>query len=248
METKTNQIAENIKMDKEAVGNCKEKVMLCLDLLEEKWGNEGQPLYESFEDPIDGLIKTVLSQNTNDKNRDRAWKSLKDKFPSWQHVMDAEVEEVADAIKSAGIANVKAQRIKEILAIVKEFWGSYSLKELKGLSKEEIKNFLSSLPGVGPKTIACVLLFDLDIPAFPVDTHVARLTKRLGFVGGNTPPEKIEKLLEELVPEERFLGGHLNMIAHGRAICKAINPKCQLCPMMHLCGHANSKGAARNEI
>jgi len=244
MKTKTNRIVKSIKTDKAPIYAHKEKIILCLDLLEEKWGNEGRPSYESFEDPIDGLIKTVLSQNTNDKNRDMAWESLKDRFPSWQQVIDAKVEEVADAIRSAGIANVKAQRIKKILATVNDVWGSCSLKGLKRLEKEEIISFLSSLPGVGPKTIACVLLFDLGIPAFPVDTHVARLSKRLGFVGGNTLPEDIEKILEELVPEERFLGGHLNMIAHGRAICKALNPRCQLCSLAHLCEHLNSKGAA----
>lgn len=151
MKTKTNRIVKSIKTDKAPIYAHKEKIILCLDLLEEKWGNEGRPSYESFEDPIDGLIKTVLSQNTNDKNRDMAWESLKDRFPSWQQVIDAKVEEVADAIRSAGIANVKAQRIKKILATVNDVWGSCSLKGLKKTGKRGNNKFFKLFAWSGSK-------------------------------------------------------------------------------------------------
>ncbi|WP_296866805.1 endonuclease III [Thermovirga sp.] len=234
---------KKINRTTDVYGNCtSEKVIASLDLLEETWGNEKKPIYESFEDPIDGLIKTVLSQNTNDANRDNAWQSLKHRFPSWDKVMSAEVGEVATAIRSAGIANVKAQRIKTILTKINNSLGECSLKKLRDWHKEDIKEFLGSLPGVGPKTVACVLLFDIGIPAFPVDTHVARISKRLGFIEEKTSPIEIERFLENVVPEERFLGGHLNMIAHGRAICKAVKPKCTTCPLANLCELTKSRG------
>jgi len=239
LKNKTKKINRTI----DVYGNCtNDRVIMCLDLLEETWGNEKNPIYESFEDPIDGLIKTVLSQNTNDRNRDKAWQSLKQKFPSWDKVMSAEVGEVAAAIRSAGIANVKAQRIKTILTKINSSLGECSLKKLRDWLKEDIKEFLGSLPGVGPKTVACVLLFDIGIPAFPVDTHVARVSKRLGFIEKKASPIEIEQFLENVVPEERFLGGHLNMIAHGRVTCKAIKPKCTACSLANLCELAKSRG------
>lgn len=210
-----------------------------LDMLEELWGQETQPPDLSHDDPLDGLILTVLSQNTNDRNRDRAFVCLKEEFPNWEMVMDATEEEIQNAIRVAGIAKVKAGRIKNILRDVNNKFGKVSLKEMNAMKVEELTDYLNSLPGVGPKTVACVLVFELGIPAFPVDTHVNRFCKRMGWVGDTTPPFVTQELMEKAVPEERKLGAHLNIIKHGRSICFARNPNCEECPLSDLCTYVS---------
>lgn len=216
-------------------------VASCLDDLERLWhhGSLGHPAYS--DEPLDGLVLTILSQNTNDKNRDRAFGSLKTRFPSWDRVASASWEEVAESIRSGGIANVKARRILSVLELVRQRFGEYSLKKLTRWSDGETRDYLESIPGVGPKTAACVLLFDLGRPAFPVDTHVARVAKRLGWVPQNTPPAKIQQIMEETVKVDRYLAGHLNIITHGRHICRAIKPLCGDCPISDRC-HYHQEG------
>ncbi|GAB6281023.1 MAG: endonuclease III [Thermovirga sp.] len=212
-------------------------VRSCLDDLEALWHNGAMGHPPGTDDPLDGLILTLLSQNTNDRNRDRAFGLLKARFPSWAATAKADPSDIADAIRSGGIANVKAARILVILDRVFSEFQSYSLKALKGRSTESVKVFLQSIPGIGPKTIACVLLFDLGRPAFPVDTHVARVSRRLGWVGPKTTPEEIEGVLKAVVEEDRYLGGHLNIITHGRHICVARRPRCKECPISDRCDH-----------
>lgn len=219
-------------------------VASCLDDLEALWRNEALGRLPVSDDPLDGLILTLLSQNTNDRNRDRAFGSLKARFPSWAVAAEADPSDIADAIRSGGIANVKAARILIILDRVFSNFGDYSLKSLKNWSTESVRVFLGNIPGIGPKTIACVLLFDLGRPAFPVDTHVARVSRRLGWAGSKTPPEEIEKILENVVEEDRYLGGHLNIITHGRHICVARKPACGECPISDRCDHYNKKVAS----
>ncbi|HDQ92733.1 MAG TPA: endonuclease III, partial [Synergistetes bacterium] len=151
-------------------------VASCLYDLECLWhhGSLGHPAYS--DEPLDGLVLTILSQNTNDNNRDRAFKSLKARFPSWEKAAASSWEELADSIRTGGIANVKAKRIIAVLELVHRSFGEYSLKKINEWSDGEIRNYLEKIPGVGPKTAACVLLFDLGRPAFPVDTHVERVT------------------------------------------------------------------------
>ncbi len=205
-------------------------VLEVLEILAGLWGYL-RPARMTREEPLDGLILTVLSQNTNDKNRDRAYALLKARFPKWDEVLAATHEEIASVIRPAGLSNVKAMRIKEILKIVSDHFGDCSLRDLRKMKKGDIVEFLSSLPGVGPKTVACVLLFDLGLPAFPVDTHVGRLCKRIGWVSAKCSPPEIQKIMESIIPEELYWSAHLDLISHGRNICLARRPQCGECPL-----------------
>ena len=213
-------------------------VVSCLDDLERLWKNGliGHPPFS--DDPVDGLILTILSQNTNDRNRDRAFSSLKARFPSWDMAASASREEVAEAIRTGGIANIKAKRILSVLGRIRSRFGAYSLKTMKDWETPDITGFLKEMEGIGAKTIACVLLFDLGRPAFPVDTHVARVSRRLGWASASMPPEEIQMVMEGLVDADRYLEAHLNMITHGRHICTARKAFCDGCPLADRCFYA----------
>lgn len=206
-----------------------------LDVLEELWGQEEEPRVTDFSDPLDGLMLTVLSQNTNDNNRDRAFDRLKSLYPTWDQVAAISSEELAESIKVAGIANVKSLRMGDILRTVKKIFGEYSLRGMTSWGKEDVEVFLNSLPGVGPKTAACVMVFDLHIPAFPVDTHVARFCRRMEWVDGKASPVAIQEYMEKVVPPERKKGAHLNIISHCKALCRARGPICDKCSLSSLC-------------
>ncbi|MDR2136861.1 MAG: endonuclease III [Synergistaceae bacterium] len=206
-----------------------------LDLLESQWHNEEIPNDFAHSEPLDGLILTVLSQHTNDRNRDVAFSRLKDRYPAWEAAAAAGYEALEEAVRPAGLAPTKAKRILEILEIVLKDFGRYSILPLAEKGRDEARKYLLSLPGVGEKTAACVLLFDMGLPAFPVDTHIARVCQRVGFVPDNTPAETICALLERQVDSSRYLGGHINIIQHGRAVCKARNPLCRGCVAAGLC-------------
>lgn len=210
-------------------------VLLVLDSLEQIWGMEGNPTELGHDEPLDGLILTVLSQNTNDRNRDVAFSRIKEVYQDWGAVYEAKIEDLISLMRPAGLANIKAERIKRILRIIYDEFGDFSLKALKAASRGIVEDFLDRMPGVGPKTIACVLVFDLNIPAFPVDTHVARFCRRIGWVTGKTKPEEIQKIMEAFIPSSRFLGAHLNIISHGRGICTARKPECEKCSLRACC-------------
>lgn len=189
------------------------------------------------EDPIDVLIRTILSQNTSDANSHRAFANLKNRFPSWEALLKAPLEEIESAIRCGGISNIKAKRIKEILKRIKEERGSLTLSFLKDLTIDEARNYLLSLPGVGDKTASCVILFSFAKPAFPVDTHIHRIVNRLGILGNDLSPQEISQLIESNLPEGLFLSLHLNLIRLGREICRPRNPKCQICPLKEFCNY-----------
>jgi endonuclease-3 len=211
------------------------RALSVFDVLEEAYRNESSLTLAPSDEPLGGLILTVLSQNTNDKNRDKAYQELISRFPAWGSVAVAPVEEVAEAIKVAGLGNSKAARIKEILEVVRDRFGGYTMEPIKHWPPDRVREFLLSLPGVGAKTTACVMLFDLGIPAFPVDTHVARLSARLGFAPLGMEPKDIQVVLEGLLKPERYLGVHVNMISHGRTVCRARRPNCKGCVVARLC-------------
>ena len=206
-----------------------------LDRLESYWHSEKTPPDLAHPEPLDGLILTVLSQHTNDRNRDTAYARLKGRYPEWDAAVCAGYDAVLDAVRPAGLAPTKAGRILGILEIVRKDFGCYSLLPLAGRGRDEAKKYMLSLPGVGEKTAACVLLFDMGLPAFPVDTHIARVCRRIGFVGEKTTAEEICALMEREVAPSRYLGGHVNIIEHGRAICKARSPLCPNCAVAGLC-------------
>lgn len=212
-----------------------------LDAFEKLWGNEAEPPHGlKHEEPLDGLILTVLSQHTNDKNRDKAFANLKKIYPRWEQAAAAQEADIADAVRSAGLGNTKAQKIKKILPAIKECFGDYSLKKMNAWETSEARKYLVGLPGVGVKTAACVLVFDLEKPAFPVDTHVARIARRLGWVPEKMSAEDIQEYLEAVLPQRRFHGAHLNFIEHGRGICDARKPKCGECPVIKVCDYGKS--------
>jgi endonuclease-3 len=193
-------------------------------------------------DAVSELICTILSQNTNDNNRDRAYTALREKFPTWEQVRDAPIRQVIAAIRSAGLANQKGPRIQRVLRRITTECKSRGVPDLNidflaDLSVEEAKQWLTSLDGVGPKTAAIVLLFSLNRPAFPVDTHVHRVTTRLGLISEGMSAEKAHGILEALVPPEWYYAFHLNVIAHGRAVCKAQRPRCEICPLQKHCDY-----------
>lgn len=210
-----------------------------LDLLETEWGQEELPNIDESDEPLDGLILTILSQNTNDRNRDQGYDSMWSRWGSWEKIAALSQPELADAIRPAGICNIKSGTILRVLARVKEHYGAYSLKKMKSGTPGEAWEFLTSLQGVGPKTAAVVMVFDLGFPAFPVDTHVSRMCRRLGWAPENETPAEIQARMEPLIPDSRKGGAHLNLILHGRNICKSRSPLCARCPLRSICPSSN---------
>ena len=194
-------------------------------------------------DPVDELINTILSQNTNDLNRDKAYRALRSALPTWAAVRDAPVKTVIAAIKPAGLANQKGPRIQKVLQRITAERGELQLDFLRAWPVDEAKAWLTSLDGVGPKTASIVLLFALGKPAFPVDTHIHRVTGRLGLIPPGTSADKAHTLLEALVPPEWYHPFHLNVIQHGRQVCKAQRPRCEVCVLQKQCNYF----AARNQ-
>lgn len=194
-------------------------------------------------DPLDQLIQTVLSQNTSDVNSDRAFASLKAAFPDWSDVLQAPPAKIARAIRSGGLANIKAPRIKAILAEILRREGALTLAEIRRMPVTDALEYLTSLPGVGMKTASCVLLFSLGRPVMPVDTHVHRVTRRLGWAPWKASPEKVQPILESVLPARLILSMHLLLVTHGRRTCKAGRPLCKQCPLRRRCAFATANGA-----
>ncbi len=184
------------------------------------------------------LVLTILSQNTSDANSGRAFMRLLTRFPTWEDVMRAPDDVLAEAIAVGGLANRKAPRIKAALAEVLRRCGSFDLGFLRGLSMAEAKAWLRSLPGVGPKTAACVLVFALGRPALPVDTHVHRVARRLGLVPAGASAEKAHDMLEALLAPDEVYPFHVLLIKHGRRLCRAQRPLCPQCPLRDGCPEA----------
>ena len=195
----------------------------------------GQPTWRNPLPPVDELVSTILSQNTNDTNRDRAFNALRARFPSWEKVRDAKTGAVISAIRSAGLANQKGPRIQKVLRAITEERGSLDLEFLKDLPLEEDRNWLTQFNGVGPKTAAIVLCFSLNRPAFPVDTHIYRVTGRIGLRPQKMTVEQAHPYMESLLPPETYYAAHLNLIRLGREICHARKPDCPNCPIRKLC-------------
>jgi len=197
----------------------------------------GYPVWRPHLDPVSEIVSTILSQNTTDVNRDRAYEKLREQFPTWEEVRQAPIEDIEHAIRSAGMARQRAPRIKKTLDYILQERGELDLDFLRDMPIEEAKTWLTGIKGIGPKTAAIVLLFSLGVPAFPVDTHVHRVSRRLGLVPARAPAPKSQDILEELIPEELYYPYHINLITHGRRVCKAQRPRCSECFMSDLCDY-----------
>ena len=195
----------------------------------------GEPIWRNPLPAIDELVSTILSQNTNDVNRDRAFDSLRAKFPTWEAVRDAKEKEVIEAIRVAGLANQKGPRMQQVLRAITEERGSLDLQFLAEMPIEEARAWLTKFNGVGPKTAAIVLCFSLGMPAFPVDTHVYRVTGRLGLRPEKMTVEQAHPYLASVFPSETYYAAHLNIIRLGREVCNARKPNCPQCPVNKLC-------------
>jgi endonuclease-3 len=198
-------------------------------------------------DPVDTLVSTILSQNTNDVNRDRAFLQLRTRFPTWDAVRSAPIEALVDAVRPAGLAPTKAPRIQGALDRIVEERGEMSLDFLSDMPLDDAREWLLGIPGVGPKTAAIVLLFSLGLPAFPVDTHVHRVTRRLGLVPQSTSRERAHELLEQLIPAELYYPFHINLIEHGRAVCHSRKPECVVCLLQGYCDCYTAAFPTRDE-
>ncbi|HII07039.1 MAG TPA: endonuclease III [Methanotrichaceae archaeon] len=249
-------------IDAEPPAKTHDRLRKCVDLLE---GVYGLPKSRGS-GPVDLLVQTILSQNTTSANTHRAFENLKRKYPDYQTLLDAPDEEVARQIRCGGLANIKTKRIKEALEKirargVREEWevvvkgaerdemarkagktGMINLDFLKDADPKEARDYLLTLPGVGPKTAAVVLLFAFKMPLLPVDTHVNRLSRRLGFVPEEASIDEAERILEEITPQDKYCSFHVNLIRHGRAVCKARSPSCDECVLRGICPYPDRAG------
>lgn len=212
-------------------------------LLHEVYG----PLEWSQEQsPMDELVSCILSQSTTDTNRDRAFAALKARYTSWQAVVDAPTEELVDTIRLAGLANQKGPRIQKVLEHIYRERGAYDIDFLRDMTPDEAKAWLTRLDGIGPKTAAIVLCFAFNMPAFPVDTHIHRVSLRLGFLPERTTADRAHPIMEAIVPPENYYAFHIHLIRHGRDTCGARTPLCDRCPLTAHCdyysAHIQQKG------
>ena len=210
----------------------KKRIEKALGLLHKAYG---RPRVLRKSDPVDELIRTVLSQNTSDNNSLKAFGILKQSFKSWDKLLKVNARQIARLIRHAGLANIKSKRIKEVLAEIKRREGRISLSSLNKMDIEEASAYLRSLKGIGPKTAACVLLFSFNKPVMPVDTHIFRVTKRLGLIDKELDIKEAHQILTKVVPKHLIYDFHLGIIEHGRRTCKAQNPRCGICLLYGLC-------------
>jgi endonuclease III len=186
---------------------------------------------------LDELISCILSQNTSDVNRDRGFAALQERYPNWQAVVDTPTDQLADTIRPAGLANQKAPRIQKVLRTIYDERGAYDIDFLIDMPIDEARDWLTRLDGIGPKTAAIVLCFAYNRPAFPVDTHVHRVGKRIGFLPEKANAEKAHPIMEAIVPPEEYYAFHIYLIRHGRSLCKARQPLCEQCPLTAHCDY-----------
>jgi endonuclease III len=206
-----------------------------LDSLEARFG---RPRLGRRLTPLDELVLTILSQHTNDLNRDRAYASLRRRFPSWSSVVRAHPSDLEESIRVGGLARTKSRVIQEVLRTVRRDHRKLDLSILKRLPIGKAKSYLLGLQGVGEKTACCVLLFACGRPAFPVDTHIHRVARRLGWVPTRATPARTHTILAGLIPQKRYLTAHINLITLGRRICRSRSPDCPRCPLRPECRYA----------
>jgi endonuclease-3 len=185
---------------------------------------------------LDELVLTILSQNTSDLNSERAYAAMRERFPTWRDVRDAPEADLVDALRPGGLAAQKAPRIQAVLRGL----DGLDLEWLASVPPAEAMEWLVALPGVGPKTASCVLLFSLDVPVMPVDTHIHRIAGRVGLIPPGTSADAAHAILTEMIPPARMLEAHLLLITHGRTTCTARRPRCEECVLLDLCDYGQA--------
>ncbi|MCC6791044.1 MAG: endonuclease III [Thermomicrobiales bacterium] len=210
------------------------------DLLEQTYGPRP---WRRHLPPVDELVATILSQHTSDTNTERAFASLRARFPAWTDVIQAPTDDVVEAIRSGGLANQKAPRIQSVLREILDRYGSFDLDALASLPVAQARAELTSLHGIGPKTASCVLLFSLGMPALPVDTHVHRVTRRLGLIDDKLSAEAAHVALESLLGggRDEVYAFHMHLIGHGRLVCTARRPACERCSLAGYCDYVKRR-------
>jgi endonuclease-3 len=197
----------------------------------------GVPLNERASDPLDMLVHVILSQATSDTNSHRTFAALKKRFPTWDAALRARTETIAATIRSGGLANQKATVIKDVLRQIKKEHGTLDLAFLHKLSPEEAVNYLSQFRGIGPKTIACTLLFACRKEVFPLDTHIFRILRRVGLIPQKCTDARAHEIMNAVVPRGKFYSFHVNLIRHGRTLCRPRDPLCERCPIVEYCDY-----------
>jgi len=216
----------------------KQKAQKVSEILEMTFG---VPVHRKVE-PLDCLIKTILSQNTNDVNRDRAFDNLKTRFPTWADALKANVGEIEEAIRTGGLSNQKSANIKNLLGWLKSERGELNIDFISDMDNDEAVKLLCRNRGIGIKTAYVTLAFAFGREVFPVDTHILRISKRLGFIPEKTTLDKAHELMAPLIPQGKAFSFHLNLITFGREICHARKPKCNECPMTEYCLYVRQLG------
>lgn len=201
----------------------------------------GEPKLSRKSDPLAMLVNIILSQATSDSNSRRTFQNLKAAFKNWDAVLAASESEIADAIRLGGLANQKAKVIKDLLVQIKETHKKLSLKFVEKMPDEEARDFLTKFRGVGPKTVACTLLFASHKEVFPLDTHIFRIFKRMGVLPDKISDTNAHKLLDELVPSGKFYSLHVNLIRLGKQICRPREPLCEQCPLIEYCDYGMNR-------
>ncbi|HEV2915791.1 MAG TPA: hypothetical protein VGX92_21090 [Pyrinomonadaceae bacterium] len=200
----------------------------------------GVPENGRASDPLDMLVQIILSQATSDVNSHRTFAALKKRFPTWDHALRARESTIAEAIRSGGLANQKAAVIRSILRQLKAERGTLDLSFLQELSTEDATRYLSRFRGIGPKTIACTLLFACRKEVFPLDTHIFRILRRVGLLPQKCTDARAHQLMNRVVPEGKFYSFHVNLIRHGRSLCRPRDPLCERCPIIEYCDYGQS--------
>ncbi|MBD0369641.1 MAG: endonuclease III [Pyrinomonadaceae bacterium] len=200
----------------------------------------GVPENERSSDPLDMLVKIILSQATSDTNSHRTFAALKKRFPTWDAALRARTATIADTIRSGGLANQKAQVIKDILRQIKQEHGTLDLSFLHDFDEEAAINYLKQFRGIGPKTIACTLLFACRKEVFPLDTHIFRVLRRVGLIPQKCTDQRAHQIMNRTVPKRKFYSFHVNLIRHGRAICRPREPLCERCPIVEYCDYGQT--------
>jgi endonuclease-3 len=201
----------------------------------------GVPENRRASDPLDMLIKIILSQATSDTNSDRTFRALKARFPTWDEALRARPSSIAAVIRSGGLANQKAAVIKSLLKQIKDEHGTLDLGFLHALTAEKARDYLSRFRGIGPKTVACTLLFACRKEVFPLDTHIFRILRRVGLIPQKCSDRRAHQIMDSLVPRGKFYSFHVNLIRHGRTLCRPREPLCERCPIVEYCDYGQSR-------